>query len=167
MKLFDEKFLQKKSQYVLQTVMTILVMIVVLALLRSLANSAIIASLGATTFIAFGMPHAKSAKPRYLLGGYTVGIVVGTTLKLLAMTPFIKSIPAEYKIEDVFFAALAVGLSMFLMVITNFEHPPACGLALGILLNDFSFWVLFVVIVGVTMITTIKTILKPRLRNLL
>lgn len=167
MKLIDEKFLQNKRQYILQTVMTISAMMMVLAFLRSLANSAIIASLGATTFIAFGMPHAKSARPRYLLGGYSVGILVGTTLKLIAMTPFIKSIPEAYKMEDVIFAALAVGLSMFLMVIMNFEHPPACGLALGILLNDFSLWVLFVVIVGVLLITTIKTLLKPYLKNLL
>ncbi len=49
----------------------------------------------------------------------------------------------------------------------NFEHPPACGMALGVVLNEFDFQVLLIVIVGVAALTALKTLLKPVLRNLL
>ncbi len=164
---FDEDFLKHKFRYVLQCLLGTLAVMIVLLLLDSLAATAIIASLGATSFIAFTMPHAENCRPRYLLGGYSVGIVVGTFFKLLAMAPAIAGIPFILDKGDVLFGALAVGFAMFFMVILNFEHPPACGMALGILLNDFNWWVLAVVVVGVVSITLIKTLLKPFLRNLL
>ena len=68
---------------------------------------------------------------------------------------------------DVVFGALAIGCTIFLMVLLNFEHPPACGMALGVVLNEFNLRVLFIVILGVAVLTALKTLLKPMLRNLL
>jgi len=40
-------------------------------------KAVIIAALGLSTFIAFTMPKAEVSKPRIMIGGYIVGIVVG------------------------------------------------------------------------------------------
>ncbi len=167
MQLFDKKFHDNKRTYILQCALATGVVMIVLFLLDTLSATAIIASLGATSFIAFTMPHANSSKPRYLLGGYAVGIFVGTSMKLISLSSFFQNIPLFYEYPDVFFGALAVGLAIFIMVITNFEHPPACGLALGLVQNEFNWWTLVVVIVGVITITLIKTLMKPYMKNLL
>lgn len=167
MRLFDVKFKENIGTYILQCTLATFIVMIVLSLLNALSDTAIIASLGATSFIAFTMPHTNGSKPRYLLGGYAVGIIVGSTMKLISMLPFFQKNPYFEAHGSVLFGALAIGFTIFVMVITNFEHPPACGLALGVVLNPFSLWTLFVVVVGVSMITLLKTLMKSHMKNLL
>lgn len=163
----DEKFRENKLRYVLQCLLATVTVMGVLLVLDTLAATAIIASLGATSFIAFTMPHAESCRPRYLLGGYALGITIGSLFKLLWMSPMLSANPFLSERGDVVFGALAIGCTIFLMVLLNFEHPPACGMALGVVLNEFNLRVLFIVILGVAVLTALKTLLKPMLRNLL
>lgn len=167
MRLFDRKFRENKLRYLLQSLLATVAVSVVLLVLDTLAATAIIASLGATSFIAFTMPHAESCRPRYLLGGYAVGLSVGTLFKLLWMSPLFCNNPFLLVRGDVVFGALAIGCTIFLMVLMNFEHPPACGMALGVILNEFNLRVLLIVILGVVVLTALKTLMKPILRNLL
>ena len=67
----------------------------------------------------------------------------------------------------VVFGAMSVGLAIFVMVITDTEHPPAAGLALGLILNEWSLLTIVVVFVGIISLSVIKFILKPVLKNLL
>ncbi len=167
MRWFDKKFKEHKLRYLLQSLLATVAVMVVLLLLDTLQATAIIASLGATSFIAFTMPHAESCRPRYLLGGYAVGITIGSLFKLLWISPLLCDNLFLAKRGDVIFGALAIGFTIFFMVLMNFEHPPACGMALGVVLNEFDFQVLLIVIVGVAALTALKTLLKPVLRNLL
>lgn len=41
--------------------------------------------------------------------------------------------------------AIAIGLSMFLMVIFNFEHPPATALALGLVTEGYDIRTIIIV----------------------
>ena len=163
----DEKFRENALRYILQCLLATATVMVVLLVLDTLAATAIIASLGATSFIAFTMPHAESCRPRYLLGGYAIGITIGSLFKLLWMSPLLAASPFLSERGDVVFGALAIGCTIFLMVLLNFEHPPACGMALGVVLNEFNLRVLLIVILGVAVLTALKTLLKPVLRNLL
>ena len=64
--------------------------------------------------------------------------------------------------------ALAVGLAIFVMVITDTEHPPAAGLALGLVLNEAcDARVLAVVLIGILALSLAKEVLKPLLIDLL
>jgi CBS-domain-containing membrane protein len=65
------------------------------------------------------------------------------------------------------FGAMAVGLAIFVMVITGTAHPPAAGLALGLILNEWSPLTIVVVFAGIISLSVIKTVLKPVLKNLL
>lgn len=166
MQLFDPKFKENKWGYIWQCVMATFCVGSVLMVLDALSYTAIIASLGATSFIAFMAPHIKASKPRYLIGGYICGTLSGVLCKLIALSPLMRSMPFTVQHEGVFFGAFAVGIAMFLMVTMNFEHPPAAGYALGIVLNDFNVRVLLVVMVGVVLIVSLKTVLKPYMKNL-
>ena len=68
----------------------------------------------------------------------------------------------------VVFGAGAVALATFTMVITDSEHPPAASLALGLVLMDEWRWLtLAVVLAGVVVLAAVKQALRPVLRNLL
>lgn len=167
MEFLDPKFRDNKGKYVAQCTMATLVMFCVLEILDAEANSAIIAALGASSFIAFTMPHAQVSRPRFLVGGYAVCIVTGLACRWAASWAVAARIPLLQDSWIIVFAALALGLSIFIMVITNLEHPPAASLALGLVLNECSLRTVLVVAIGIVMLATVKTVIKPALINLL
>ena len=112
---------------------TILLFLVFLDVLK---NNAIIAALGASVFVVFTMPLEYTAGARPMIGGYFVGVVSGVSCKLISESNLIPSpTPAA---NTILFASIAVGIAIFLMVITNTEHPPAAGIAIGLVLNEWT-----------------------------
>ena len=65
------------------------------------------------------------------------------------------------------FAAAATGGAMFIMTITDTEHPPAAGLALGFAVNEWDILTVAVVFIGVSRISLTKEVFKARLKHLL
>ena len=131
MKLLDEKFRTNKLRYIFQCALAGVAIAVVLALVAPLTNVAVIASLGASTFIVFALPHVRSSAPRYLIGGYAVAIVIGSAcLWLRWHTALPQQLGLIPNLPEVVFGAAAVAAVTFVMVVTNTEHPPAAGLAL-------------------------------------
>ena len=166
-RLFDDKFREKPAQYVKQCLAATIAIFVILSLLNVVTQTVLIASLGASSFISFTMPHVSSAQPRYLIGGYLVGTVCGVSVSLLA--PFLLS---DWMIgilpnANIALGALATGLAMFIMVITDTEHPPAAALALGFVLNEWDLLAVGVVIGGIFGIVIIKELFKAKMIDLL
>jgi len=165
-RLFDAQFRDHRAAYVKQTAMATVSMLAVLLLLDLVDQTVLIASLGASTFIVFSMPHMKRSRPRYLVGGYVVGALAGCSLSLLA--EFLDTYAfTDPRLVHVSFAALAVGIAFFVMVVTDTEHPPAAALALGFVLNEWNLFALLVVMCGIVLITAIKELIKSRLRDLI
>ena len=65
-----------------------------------------------------------------------------------------------------FIYALAVGLSIFLMVVTNTEHPPAAGTALGIVGHAWSYQVVIFVLLCAIGLAIVRRLLRSRLKDL-
>jgi CBS-domain-containing membrane protein len=166
-KLFDDKFKNNKLRYILQCFIATLTVFIVLLILDALSNAVIIASLGASSFIAFTMPHADVSRPRFLIGGYFVGVFIGAGCYYLSQISFLKQIPFYHNVSYIFFGALSVGLTIFIMSVINTEHPPAASLALGLVLNECHPVSIIVVLIGIISLCFIKTILKRFLINLL
>ncbi len=165
-RLFDDDFREHRLQYLKQTLMATASMLGVLLLLDLVEQTVLIASLGASTFIVFSMPHTKRSRPRYLLGGYLVGALSGCSLSAVAALLIDMSI-ADARVIEVCFAALALGCAFLIMVVTDTEHPPAAALALGFVLNEWDLYALIVVLSGIGLITAIKELMKPRLLDLI
>ncbi len=165
-RIFDAKLREHRGQYLKQTVMATASILAVLLLLDLVEQTVLIASLGASTFIVFSMPHTKRSAPRYLIGGYAVGTVAGCSLSLLAGWLIDFSF-AEPRVVEVCCSALALGAAFLIMVATNTEHPPAAALALGFVLNDWDLFALIVVLAGIVLITALKELIKPRLLDLI
>ncbi len=66
----------------------------------------------------------------------------------------------------ILFGALATGLTMFVMVVSRTEHPPAAALALGLVLNEWSMLTITVVFVGVLALSACKQLVLPVLLDL-
>lgn len=167
MKVFDENFRSNKLRYILQCILATLSISVILLLFDTMTNAIIIAALGSSAFVTFTMPKAQVSRPRFLIGGYIVGIVVGLVCYYLSTLPLLTNISIIQETSRVVFGALAVGLAIFVMVITDTEHPPAAGLALALILNEWNYMAIVVTMVGIISLSVIKTMLWSILENLL
>jgi len=167
MKVFDEKFRNNKIRYVLQCLLAAVSVFIILLFLNAISDAVIVAALGASAFIAFAMPEAQVSRPRFLIGGYLVGIAVGWPCYRLSLIPTLTSLPVVNECSDVIFGALAVGLSIFIMVVTDTEHPPAAGLALGLTVGECTHRTILAALIGIVSLSIVKRVLRPVLRNLL
>lgn len=85
--------------------------------------------------LVMGSPTAEPAQPRALIGGHLVATIVGLlAVKLMGPAPWA--------------AALAVGLAMVAMHLTDTYHPPAGIDPLVVVVNDMS-WRFLIAPVGV------------------
>jgi len=164
--LFDEEFKHNKSRYILQCTLAMLCVLVVLMMLDTLSHGITIASLGASSFIAFAMPYQRSSTARAMIGGYAIGIITGALCYLISLLPEVSSVPYLEANRHEIFGALAVGVAIFLMAITRSEHPPAAGLALGFVTDGTDIYTVIIVAVGIVALYVLKTLLKPALIDL-
>ncbi len=166
-RIFDIRFSLNKWRYLMQCVLATVSAVVVLMVLDSMANKVLMASLGASCFIAFCVPHKKASSSRFMVGGYIMGIAAGTLCYWLAKTPWPDSMSFLHSHSDEIFGGLAIGLAMFGMVVTNTEHPPAASLALGFVLGEWQVLTVVITLVEIVLLCVIKRLLKPILINLL
>ena len=161
----DKKFSENKIRYISQAILGGLAVAVALVFFDVVNQPVIIASFGASGFIAFTYPHKKMSSPRHLIGGYIIGIIIGCLIHFLTVFPIDQYL--TQKIIHIFAGALAVGCSMFLMAITDTEHAPATSIALGLVINDWTVSTIVFILVGITLISGIQYVLKPKMIDLL
>ena len=65
-----------------------------------------------------------------------------------------------------FIYALAVGLSIFLMTVTNTEHPPAASTALGVVAHVWSYEVVIFILLAAISLAIVRRLLRSHLRDL-
>ena len=153
-------------QYVYQCFLVTLTIAVVVSVLDTFYQTVLIAALGASAFVAFSVPSLRASRPRCLIGGYLVGIVVGTSVSWFtgAMSDIV---PMPDHFELLFMGAVSVGLAMFIMVVTNTEHPPGAALAIGFVYNEWTWMTVAIVLAGIVAISFIKESQRGRLIDLL
>ncbi len=166
MRIIDRKLKAHIGQYIFQCTLATGSILIVLLFLDVVSHTAIIATLGASAFIVFTMPRSYPSRLRPLLGGYLVGISVGCVFHLLSKSQLAYSMFVSSEMAYIVCASLAVGVAIFVMVITNTEHPPASGMALGLVLNEWDYGTLLFILCAVLVLALVKTILKPFLMDL-
>ncbi len=167
MRLFDAKFRAHKSRYIFQCLLATGSLIIIQLVIGQLSNQVVVAAFGASAFLAFGMPHARSTRPRFLIGGYLVALAIGSGFHWPLL--LLESLEAGQiaTVSHVAMAAGAVGVAMFIMVVTDTEHPPAAAVTFGVALNPWSWKMVLAVTVGIVVLAVIKQVMKPILKDLL
>lgn len=158
-KFIDDNFLLNKWKYISQCLIVTFFFWIILLMLDFVMKIAIVASLGATCFIIFTIPHKNASKTSYIIGGYSVGVVVGGICSL--GLHFTQNVPLGL------WGAVAIGLSMFLMVIFNFEHPPATALALGLVTEGYDIRTILIVFLISCILLFVRRMLKHWLIDLI
>lgn len=152
----DSKFPYYWKDYVKQSFYAALTVFLITIILSK--NPVLIASIGATAFIVFAMPNDISSDPKRIAGGHLSAFFVGACF---ASFPFM---------EFVFFEALwfasSVGITIFIMVVLDIEHPPAAGTALGMVVHGYSDSSASAVIISILVLSLISHFTKPYLRDL-
>jgi len=167
MQIFDRKLKKYFHNYILQSLLATITLTIILYFENIFTSTAIIASLGSTTFIIFAMPKYATAQPRKVIGGHIVGVIVGIFCFYIAyLTQNRESLFLAQHVLRILIPSLSVGLSIFIMAITNTEHPPAAGTALGIVVQGWSYSTILVIIITISLLSLTKYLLKPWLKDL-
>jgi len=155
--IIDRKFKANKTKYILQCAMTFAAVACILVVMHTLFGAAVLAAFGATCFIVFAMPHKHRSNNRAVLGGHVVGIAAGLAMRgvLYLINPAFEPLWLAG-----IFGALAIALAIFVMAVTNTEHPPAAGIALGIALEGYTWLGLAVLVIAVLILILIKHVLR-------
>ena len=167
MQIFDRKLKKYFPNYILQSLLATIALTIILYFENIFTNTAVVASLGATTFIIFAMPKYTTAQPRRVIGGHIIGIIVGVFCFYIAsLAQNREGFLLTQNILKILIPSLSVGLSIFVMVITNTEHPPAAGTALGIVVQGWSYSTIVIILITISLLSMTKYLLKPWLKDL-
>ena len=154
------EFYRHWKNYLIQPLLaTVMIFFVLLGL--TLQEAVIVASIGASTFIIFALPNHFTSNPRNLVGGHILGILCGSLSSMLLHHMGI----SNWVVCSLLYS-VAVGLSIFLMVVTDTEHPPASGTALGVATQGFSWRVSINLVLIVIALSLIHRFFKRYLRDL-
>ena len=155
------------GHYVAQTAIATAFVFALLVILRELGQFVIVAALGSSAFVVFAMPHKENSRARYVVGGHVFCFLVGTGLRLLLHNWLFGYLGLNPDMQNIAACSLAVGAAIFVMVVTDTEHPPAAGTAVGTAISDFSPEVAVSVILGAIMLSLGKIMLRRWLKDLL
>ena len=114
----------------------------------------VISAMGATAFIVFAMPTAASAQTRNVIGGHLVGLIVGSIFYYTNIAYYIEF-------------PLVVAIAVFIMVAFDFEHPPAAGTALAVVMNEVSWDVYVTIMISAIILSQTRYYLRHYLKNLI
>ena len=152
----DEKFKKLWKYYIWQSFLAAVAFFIILLILGK-EKRVVVSAMGATAFIVFAMPNAISAKSKNVIGGHLVGLILGMIFYFVEI-PYLFEFP------------LVVGLTIFVMVALDVEHPPAVGTALAVLINevspDASFNVSFIIVAIAIALSICHYCLKHQLKDL-
>ena len=162
----DPGFVSSPLRFVIQAGLATLVMLAILTFVDSLSTAAIAAGLASSVVGVFIAPSNPAARIRSVVGGHAVALGLGSLFAVLLFLAPVETFLGEREILLHLSLAMAVGLSMLLMAITNTEHPPAAGTALGMASREFDLLIFFSIIGAVALLAVMKLALRPQLRDL-
>ena len=167
MRLLDRNFRQRLPKYLFQCGLATLALIIILLIQDAVLRAAIVVAIASTVFIVFIIPDSVAATPRKVIGGHVVAVIIGSILFAILSIPAIDVVVKDSSYIIDLIAALSVGLSILLMVMTDTEHPPAAGTALGLIIPGWSWSAVVFIICGALILSMMRLVLRPKLVNLL
>ena len=126
-------------------------------------------ALAASAYIVFVFPTSIAARWYNILGGYIFGIVFGELLHWLAIlfewvVSHTYSLPSVHVYE--FTAFIGILLTIWLMLLFRIAHPPVVIITLAMMVITGSYLLLAVTLAAAVLLTILKVILSPALRDL-
>ena len=170
--LLDQYIHSRWNHYFLQCCLASAFLILLL-LIGDTLKTAIVVGIASSAFTIFVVPNSIAATPRKVIGGHALAALIGTVIALLLQSPILIEIVLEKRYILDMAAALSVGVGIFVMVVTNTEHPPAAGTSLGLVIQcchlgagiDWSS--ISFILVSAVLLSGVRIALRDRMVNLL
>lgn len=168
----NQKIQGKVSHFIFQALLILFFVFASMAVLVAVENqrlgvlSAIgVSSLSSSAFICFGMPNAPTAKLYRVVLSYVVAIVFGISFHelphLITFLPYLR-----FPIAMALTSALSVMLTMMVLTIFDWGHPPAIGLSLGLVVVEWDYGVICTIIGALIFLCIIRGSLRSWFNSL-
>ncbi|MEX0761381.1 MAG: HPP family protein [Dehalococcoidia bacterium] len=166
----DPHFTHRPGRYVGQALLAALVLGTVLFAEEGLTNGAIVVAIAGSVAVVFFVPHSLASAPGRIIGGHIFAVIAAyVSFGLFLLLPVAAGSPPGWAIHVT--AATSVGLVLLFMTITNTEHSPAAGTALGLATRAVPDGVpgdaVLFIITAAILIAAVRVILGKRLHNLI
>ena len=165
--ILDQYIHSKWTHYIFQCGLATLSLILILVVGNSLLRGAIVVGIASSAFTVFVIPHSIAATPRRVFGGHLVAAAIAIVISLLLQLPVFEAYTQDTKYLLDICAAISVGVGILVMVVTNTEHPPAAGTALGLVIYGFDWSSVTFILASALLLCLVRWILFPRMINLL
>ena len=166
LKWLDPRLGGRVPRYLVQSLLAAVALGSILAFEDVIAHGAIVVAIAASTALVFFAPHSVAASARRLIGGHVMGVVAaGITWGLFSLLCADPSSIGTWAV--VITRAGGVGLVMLLMTVTNTEHAPAAGTALGLVTDGFPFPEVAFILSAAVLLSLVRFVLLRRLENLM
>ncbi len=162
----DPGFAKYPWAFIFQAMLATAVMLAILTFVQSLSSAAIAAGLASSVLGIFIAPSNRTARIRSVVGGHGVALILGSLFSVMLFFGPVETFLLDAEVLHNLSYAFAVGLAMLLMAITNTEHPPAAGTALGMASREFDILILLSIIGAVFLLAVMKLAIRPYLRDL-
>ena len=162
----DPGFASYPWTFAFQALLAAAVMLAVLTFVHSLSSAAIAAGLASSVVGIFINPSNRTARIRSVVGGHGLSLLLGSAFSVLLFLGPVEGFLLEMPVMHDLSLALAVGVAMLFMAVTNTEHPPAAGTALGMASREFDIFIFLSIIGAVALLAVLKLAIRPYLRDL-
>ena len=165
--LLDPKFRRQYKRYIFQALLATVAMAVILLFVDSLSSAAIAAGLGSSVVGIFINPTGATLRLRAVVGGHTMALLLGSVFSFILFAGSIEGFIADHSQFHALMMALSVGLLIPVMAVTDTEHPPAAGIAIGMASREWTPEVFGGILGALVLLGVIKLVLRRHLRDLL
>ncbi len=143
-----------KSSLAKAAIMTVVVAACFLLMLFTL-NGFLVTCIAASAFIAFAFPHAESARIKYLLGGYVIGLAMGLLGHIVYFNLLLPT-AADEVVLLIACCMFSVFMSAFLMLFLEMQHPPAAALAASVVVDESPYMAAVIALACILFISLIR-----------
>ena len=163
----DQYIHSKWAHYVFQCGLAAVSLVFILLIGDTVFKTAIVVGIASSAFTVFVIPDSVAATPRKVIGGRFVAGVVGAVISLSIQFTGLDAFSEDKRFFIDIMAALSVGVGIFVMVVTNTEHPPAAGTSLGLVFYGFDWASIVFIILSALLLSLVRVALRPKMINLL
>ena len=154
--LLSKNFKENWVNYVWQSMAAGVFTFLLIFICSELITLIILASIGSTFFTVFALPGNRTAQVRNVMGSYIICILIGLACSFMPSAGIS--------------GGISVGAAAFFMVITDTEHPPAAGIALGLALTpavEHALAGALFALIGASLSSLLKHVFSPWLKDLI
>ncbi len=163
---FDAKFVHRPRTYIVQALLAGLALVGILVAQEAITSGSIVivAAIASSVAIVFFVPHSVASHPFRIIGGHVSAILAALcTVGIMLLLP--DSAASNQWVIHVLQGA-SLSFVILFMTITNTEHAPAAGTALGLATSVPVDSVVFIISAAL-IISIVRITLHKRLHNLI